>query len=546
MFKPNDCIGPYKLIEPIGKGTFSQVWLARKNVYAANPIALKIPSAQLANIDDIRKESLLWVDASGHINVVPIHEAHEYDGQFVIASEYMPDGTLKDWLHRPDGRTPSVAEAIEMTRGILAGLAYLHAKEITHRDLKPANIMLQGETPRLTDFGLSRVLHSIDYSSNAAGTPAYMPPEAFEGKLDKQSDLWSVGVILYEMLSGRRPFPGDDWNLLRSSILSREPEPLPNSVPEWLRQAVASALAKDLEARFKTAEKMRAALVEPCATLQPKPQLAPNDSVILAEQTTIKPARLLRPVDHRPKPAGLDKVVLAKCYIENINGVPMEMILVPGNKFQMGSLDSEGDDSERPRHEVKVPPFYCSKFPVTQKQWQAVMKNNPSAFKGADLPVETVSWNDAKAFCSNLLQLTGKAYRLPSEAEWEYACRAGSTSKWYFGDDEGLLKQYAWYDKNSESKTHPVGQRRPNAFGLYDMHGNVWEWCEDTWHNNYDRAPKDGSSWLSGGESSYRVLRGSSWGLDEWFCRAATRYWDAPGDRSNLIGFRVVWSAPTR
>ena len=230
---------------------------------------------------------------------------------------------------------------------------------------------------------------------------------------------------------------------------------------------------------------------------------------------------------------------LVKSFTDDLNGVPLEMIFVHGGSFKMGSAKGFFRGNEKPPRDVTVQAFYIGKYQITQAQWEAVMGENPSLFRGdPTLPVENVSWNDAKEFCRKLSQMTGKAYRLPSEAEWEYACRAGTT-----GDYAGDLDAMAWYSNNSGDKTHPVGQKQPNALGLYDMHGNVWERCEDIWHDNYDDAPTDGSAWLSGRDSSRRVVRGGSWISLGGDCRSAYRYYTLPDARDTDIGFRVVVGA---
>jgi len=201
----------------------------------------------------------------------------------------------------------------------------------------------------------------------------------------------------------------------------------------------------------------------------------------------------------------------------------------------MGSTNGSGDD--KPVREVKISqPFYMGKYEVTQAQWQAVMGNNPSHFKGDNRPVEQVSWDDVVAFIARLnAQKDGYSYRLPTEAEWEYACRAGTTGD-YAGDPDAM----GWYDKNSGDKTHDVGTKLANAFGLFDMHGNVWEWSQDWYHDSYNGAPTDGSAWLSGGEQKYRVLRGGSWRNGSGFMRSALRHWASTDGRVDGYGFRVV------
>ncbi|WP_366525040.1 bifunctional serine/threonine-protein kinase/formylglycine-generating enzyme family protein [Acaryochloris sp. IP29b_bin.137] len=247
----------------------------------------------------------------------------------------------------------------------------------------------------------------------------------------------------------------------------------------------------------------------------------------------------------------------AEFFTEELDsGNTLEMVLIPGGTFTMGSPSSElgtGDD-EGPQHEVTVPSFYLGKYQVTQAQWEAIMGSNPSNFKGANQPVENVSWEDAVEFCQKLSQESGKDYRLPSEAEWEYACRAGTTTPFYFG--ETITPALANYNDtftygsgpkgDYRKQTTEVGSFPPNVFGLYDMHGNVDEWCQDHWHKNYDGAPTDGSAWIDKNDNdSRRIRRGGSWFYNPRYCRSASRSRSRPDFRADNIGFRVVCSAPS-
>jgi formylglycine-generating enzyme required for sulfatase activity len=226
------------------------------------------------------------------------------------------------------------------------------------------------------------------------------------------------------------------------------------------------------------------------------------------------------------------------------NGVTLEMVYIPEGRFLMGSPKTEKGrySDEGPQHQVTLEPFYMGKYPVTQAQYEAVMGKNPSYFNGKNRPVERVYWNDAVAFCKRLSEMTGRTYRLPSEAQWEYAARAGTTTPFYFG--ETITSELANYNYNIKETTD-VGSFPPNAFGLYDMHGNVWEWCADTWHKNYEGAPTDGSVWEKEPSRNNRVLRGGSWSLVAGLCRTASRDWLGPGVRDDGVGFRVVWVART-
>jgi formylglycine-generating enzyme required for sulfatase activity len=247
----------------------------------------------------------------------------------------------------------------------------------------------------------------------------------------------------------------------------------------------------------------------------------------------------------------------AKFFVEDLgNGVLLNMVEIPGATFAMGSPPNEAGRSgdEGPQHQVTVPRFFMGRYEVTQSQYEAIMENNPSNFKdnGANRPVETVSWNDAVEFCKRLSQKTGNTYRLPSEAEWEYACRAGTSTPFHFG--ETITADLANYHsevayasaptKKARGQTTPVGSFSANAFGLYDMHGNVWEWCQDIWHDNYKGAPVDGSPWLTGLNTNItnttKLFRGGSWNDDPVDCRSASRDDYYPVNRNDYFGFRVV------
>lgn len=256
MIKPNDQIGPYTLIRHLGKGGFGVVWLAeRRSKLATTQVAVKIILDQEPDLDAIGKESQVWVKAAGHPNVLSIIEANVYDDQVVIVSEYAPDGSLDGWLRNK--KDLSLSESINLTVGILSGLEHLHSQRIIHRDLKPANILLNKGVPRLADFGLARVMKSSQNSGSVAGTPAYMAPEAFDGKRFVQSDIWSVGVILYQLVSKQMPFPQTDMTALIGAIITRDPQPLPGKVPISIQKIILKALEKNPAKRFQSAIEMR-------------------------------------------------------------------------------------------------------------------------------------------------------------------------------------------------------------------------------------------------------------------------------------------------
>ncbi|MFN6540409.1 MAG: SUMF1/EgtB/PvdO family nonheme iron enzyme [Nostoc sp. EkiNYC01] len=270
----------------------------------------------------------------------------------------------------------------------------------------------------------------------------------------------------------------------------------------------------------------------------------------------------------------------AQYYLEDLgNEITLDMVLIPGGSFMMGSPEDELErtENESPQHSVTIQNFCMGKYPVTQAQWRAVaalpqinkeLEADPSNLKGEQRPVEQVSWYDAVEFCDRLSQHTKRQYRLPSEAEWEYACRAGTTTPFHFGeaitselvncnarssfdDTEGLFDDMQGnFDDGSKGiyreETTVVGSFKvANAFGLYDMHGNVWEWCLDDWHDNYEGAPTDGSAWIDNNDNEYRLQRGGSWVTNPVNCRSAFRTKINPNSRMNIFGFRIVCNGET-
>lgn len=229
-----------------------------------------------------------------------------------------------------------------------------------------------------------------------------------------------------------------------------------------------------------------------------------------------------------------------------VRTVCFEMVAIPAGTFIMGSpsTDVMRERDEQPPHTVTLKPFLLGQTEVTQALWQAVMGSNPSVYDacGAECPVDSVSWDDVQAFLAQLNRLTGQRYRLPTEAEWEYAARAGSTSRWSWGDDPAGADAHAWWVSNSDASTHPVARLQPNAWGLYDMHGNVWERVEDRYHAHYQGAPNDGSAWVEG-ENAGRVLRGGGWSDEVMGTRTAYRDVNGPGLCYRTAGFRLAHSA---
>jgi formylglycine-generating enzyme required for sulfatase activity len=474
----------------------------------------------------------------------------------------------------------------------------LRKAEVAHGDLQHGNVLLV-PVPRSRTFSLKLIDYDgmcvptlADRPSGELGHPAYQHPERLrDGGYGLEIDRFSHLLIycsLRCLISGgqdlwERHYDGD--NLLfgpralerpdRSPVfqdVARLGDPAvqalvgrlilaakgPLSEVPLLDEVVADSKVVPLTpAQESEVEKMLSRRVQqppPVPEALPLPSPEPPEPTVPAPWWTTSPSPAPRAADvPRVPPNILSRIAVAasaatrtlapvtlpkKLAVDLGNGVKMEMVLIPAGEFLMGTSGNSDDEKQ---HGVRITkPFYLGRYLVTQEQWLVVMGDNHSNFKGPRNPMEQVSWDRCQQFLDKLNAKAGDGkFSLPTEAQWEYGCRAGSTTNYYFGDDEARLGDYAWYYKNSGSQTHPVGEKKPNAWGLYDMHGNVFEWCQDWYDGNYyARSPMDDPAGPATG--SNRVSRGGGWGNGAGYCRSANRYCSEPGDRLRTLGFRVA------
>ena len=539
--------GRYRPIKILGEGGFGRTFQALDEKRLNTPCVIKQFLPQQAGSIALQKATELFKQESKRLQELGKHPQipdllafFPEDGRLYLIQEFI-DGQnlLQELQNKGTLKEPEIKTILEK---LLPVLQFIHDNQVIHRDIKLENIIKsKNGTLFLIDFGVSKETTGsiLTRVGTITGTPGFAPPEQFRGIVYHSSDLYSLAVTCVRLLTGHLQEINGVDKLFDTNTMQWQWQKYV-SVSQELKDVLETMLQDIPANRYQSATEVLAALSNTKARV--RQQVSPHSS----KQSIYSPINTPKLPENTP----LDT------FTEDLGkGVKLEMIAIPGGTFLMGSPENEAerDDDEGPQHQVTVPSFFMGKYPLTQAQYQAILGSNPSYFKGNNRPVETVSWDDAVLFCQKLSQRTGKSYRLPSEAEWEYACRAGTKTPFSFGDN--ITPDLVNYNGNYPYKSAPKGKYReqttdvetftPNSFGLYDMHGNVWEWCEDDWHENYINAPTDGSAWNSRSGNNTKTLRGGSWDPDAGYCRAAYRYGDSRDSRGSACGFRVVSSFRT-
>ncbi|MEX0321482.1 MAG: bifunctional serine/threonine-protein kinase/formylglycine-generating enzyme family protein [Puniceicoccaceae bacterium] len=531
--------GQYRIVKLLGRGGMGEVYEARHEVLDT-VYALKIIRRELMAFPNaskrFRQEARVMAKLK-HPNIVRVDDFGFTEDVTWFRMDLVKGGSIADRSGKTladiiDSKSPLNESVVaSILRQILAALGYAHNKGIIHRDLKPGNILLgeKGEI-RVADFGLVSLLeaHSYEQSEGSAltlpslyattipandasndaraGTYEYMSPEQRSGRdFDHRSDLYSIGLIAYRLLTG--------MERLGMELPSEIVPDIHNFWDSWIRKATASIPNN----RFKSANAMAAALE---VSDQSERNSQPNHDYSGVNQT--------------------------RAFIVTEDNYIVCEWIPPGSLMLQKPADITVSDTFS---EIQITEgFWMGRYPVTQSQWQAVMCNNPSQFKnaGSDAPVEKVSWYDAQEFCSRLTKSqsrigrlhTDYAFVLPSEVQWEFACRSNAITAYHSGDSEDDLCSAGWYSGNSKGIIHPVGLKNPNQFNLYDMHGNVWEWCSD-WYEDH-RSAENSTNQSGPDVGSEKVLRGGGWGSFARYCRSSSRFKSTPGTRGGSIGFRVA------
>lgn len=532
-----------------------------------------------------------------HRGIVPIIDIFEENGTAYYVMEHLSGGSLAGKVKQ--GALPE-KEALRYIGQVAAALEYIHSHRIMHLDIKPANILLdEDDNAVLIDFGLAKQYDSTGHQTST--TPVgishgYAPLEQYkQGGVEQfapATDVYSLGATLYKLVTGNTPPEASD-------VINQGLPVFPPSVSPAVQKAITAAMQPAVKDRPQSigefmrlveSGKIKVESGESTVISNASEKSARLDNGNASEASSFVKEEILTPCGHRnDEPANrvissdseksqnnssfgkrLIRMVVVDSLIVTVvvlfvvtfficikscnetvqrnvrtytvNGISFKMIAVEGGTFQMGATNEQqgADNDEKPQHTVTLDSYYIGETEVTPELWRAVMGSNPSCFTGDDLrPVENVSWDDCQNFIKELNKKTGKNFRLPTEAEWEFAARGGNNTGGYSYSGSSNIGDVACYLGNSSNTTRPVMGKKPNELGLYDMSGNVWEWCSD-WYSNgyYTLSPEDNPKGASAGR--YRVRRGGSWSSGAEYCRVANRGRNVPGNRDNNYGLRLA------
>ncbi|MDJ0692398.1 MAG: bifunctional serine/threonine-protein kinase/formylglycine-generating enzyme family protein [Xenococcaceae cyanobacterium MO_188.B32] len=594
----------YRAIKMLGQGGFGRTFLAVDEFKPSKPrcvIKQFLPCVKgkkgLEKAAELFAQEAVRLDQLGQHDQIPellacfSQENHQY-----LIQEFIDGENLAEELERKG--VFNEEQIREVLNDMLSVLEFVHANQVIHRDIKPENIIRRSSDGKLilVDFGAAKATEGVDLkvTGTIIGSVAYVAPEQAVGKPTFASDLYSLGATCLHLLTNIEPT--DLFDVAEGEWMWREYLE-DNDISYELSRVLDKLVEGATRRRFESVKEVIAALGSRGGSVQtPRVYSPPPPRRTYSKTNSISRQRLgatSRKSGHRTssrKTTGANsklqlkivefdvvtleqnnRIVIGRNSGLQLNrrrskakyitldlgkGISMDLIGIPGGEFGMGSSEQELErgSEESPQHLVKIRPFLFGKYPVTQAQWRAIMGSNPSRFTDHEesdhKPVEKVSWLDCVKFCQQLSEIVGRELRLPTESEWEYACRGKTQTPFYFGETINTeLANYNGeyiYGKGKigeyRHQTTKVGSFPANIFGLYDMHGNVAEWCADTWHDNYQGAPTDGSAWSSNRRRDARILRGGSWLHLPGSCRSAHRLRSSPDSKSDAFGFRIASS----
>jgi formylglycine-generating enzyme required for sulfatase activity/tRNA A-37 threonylcarbamoyl transferase component Bud32 len=546
--------GRFRIQKVLGAGGFGVTYLALEPALDRQVVIKTLNHLQQNRADFADRQERFVNEAMilkgcQHPHIVQVYELIQEDGLWGMVMEYIHGEELAHYADE-SGQIPEI-EALTYINQISLAIAYCHEQGFLHRDIKPNNILLRQKTKQavLIDFGLAVANNSANVTNFT--TAGYAPPEQYKvGEAGPYSDVYALAATCYHLLTAQVPIPAN----FRSYVDMPAPQHFNTTVSDRVNEAILRGMAHDPAARPQTIAAFRRALgldeesklEEQRAPLHSYPEIDTDwQSTIGAALRFSEVESISTKVDST---VATHKTILRSGSFWRGKNIELELVDIPGGDFFMGSSDSGSLNRESPQHLVTIAPFQISKFPITQAQYVAAIGHNPAHFAGDRLPVENVSWYDAMTFCTQISERLGQVYRLPTEAEWEYACRARTQTPFAFG--QMLYPNLANYDSSiKDSKFSANLIRRStsfvdifpaNPFGLHDLHGNVWEWCADYQHDDYLGAPSDGTAWRTDGDPSQCILRGGAWGCGPQVCRSTSRHWAPANYHSNKIGFRIV------